>query len=682
MTREREALLDRFRAGLTRRIHIAADLLAAPTDDGSSQERLQQALGEIHTLKGESSMLGLALLAKLAHTVEAVLGAGGAGELPSAQRALSAMLDALDQANAEASDAVLSRALAQLTTSGDDGGAQPAPSDGTPSANGAEPPPRVTPAPGGTANDAARPARPTQRWTQVDATLVDKLCECVAELSSTFGQLESGVNLALEGANRASAVLDGFEKCRSLLDSATTTAWVLRLVPIEPMLRELAQHARSIGARQGKELDIRVSADGVQLERDVVDQLWDSLLHLVQNAVDHGIEPVSERGSKAPVARLVLSAESAGPRVILRVEDDGRGIDPARVRSSALARGVVDAAAVSARTDQEIYDLLFEHGFSTREEASVTSGRGVGLDVVKRRVESLGGTVELSTELGRGSRFSLSVPFAITKEKLLIVELQGVPYGVPSRVVRAVLGVDSLPTAEAGNVTRHDGEALPFRSLSLALGLGAAASEAFGLVLELSGKRWAVGVGRVVGERELIRRPAEPLLARTGIGASAVLEDGRVVLLPELNFLQRALRVMGPGAPAPELPPEREVRRDRVLIVDDSPVVRGLVSEILSDAGLSVETAEDGAAAWEIIQRQEPDLLVSDVEMPRMTGLELLSHVRTRTQRLPVVLLTTRGSIEDRRRATTLGANAYLVKTDFQSDKLLDVVRRFVRVRA
>jgi CheY-like chemotaxis protein len=161
-----------------------------------------------------------------------------------------------------------------------------------------------------------------------------------------------------------------------------------------------------------------------------------------------------------------------------------------------------------------------------------------------------------------------------------------------------------------------------------------------------------------------------------------VLEDGRVVLLPELNFLQRALRAASSGAASSARPAAREIRQDRVLVVDDSPVVRDLVSEILSGAGLSVETAEDGAVAWESIQRQEPDLVVSDVEMPRMTGLELLGHVRTRTQRLPVVLLTTRGSLEDRRRATTLGANAYLVKTDFQSDKLLDVVRRFVRLRA
>jgi chemotaxis protein histidine kinase CheA len=672
LTREREALLDRFRAGLRRRVQVASELLSGSAGDLPSEERLQQALGEIHTLKGESSMLGLATLAKLAHTIETVLAENGAEQLPRAARALAGMLEALDQARAEAAEARFGQALTELTR---EDGAAPALDQHAPS-------PARAPEPSGEAPEAARPARPAQRWTQVDATLIDKLCECVAELSSSFGQLEAGTRLALRGAHSAASVVEGFEKCRALLDSATTTAWVLRLVPIEPMLRELSQHARSIADRQGKELDVQVMADGVQLERDVVDQLWDSLLHLVQNAVDHGIEPVAQRGAKPPVATLRLSAESVGPSVILRVEDDGRGIDPAHVKSSAISRGLVDATVLGNASDQEVFELLFEHGFSTREEASVTSGRGVGLDVVKRRIEALGGNVELSTELGRGSRFSLSVPFAITKEKLLIIELENVPYGLPSRVVHAVLGADALPTADALDVIRHNGEALPFRSLSSTLGVGSANHETFGLVLELSGKRWAVGVARVIGERELIRRPAEPLLARTGIGASAVLEDGRVVLLPELNFLQRALRAASPGAESSARPAERELRQDRVLVVDDSPVVRDLVSEILSGAGLSVETAEDGAAAWESIQRQEPDLLVSDVEMPRMTGLELLGHVRTRTQRLPVVLLTTRGSLEDRRRATTLGANAYLVKTDFQSDKLLDVVRRFVRLRA
>jgi CheY-like chemotaxis protein/chemotaxis signal transduction protein len=299
--------------------------------------------------------------------------------------------------------------------------------------------------------------------------------------------------------------------------------------------------------------------------------------------------------------------------------------------------------------------------------------------VVKQRVESLGGNVSMQSHLGHGTRFTLTVPSAITKEKLLVIELGGAPYGLPVRVVRAVLSSEALPQPGADSVVRHDGELMPFRSLCDALGLPHDPEETVVLILELSGRRFGAGVRRVIGERELIRRPAEKLLHNTGIGASSVLEDGRMVLLPELNFVGRALRARL-GQPVPGALGE-ERRRQRVLIADDSPVVRELVAEILSGAGLLVEQAADGSAALESVLQAEPDLLVSDVEMPRMNGFDLLAEVRRRTQRLPVVMLSTRGSLEDRKRATRLGANAYLVKSEFHGESLLEVVRRFVNLR-
>jgi chemotaxis protein histidine kinase CheA len=422
-----------------------------------------------------------------------------------------------------------------------------------------------------------------------------------------------------------------------------------------------------------------VVSGGVQLERDVADQLWDSLLHLVQNAVDHGIESPELRGSKPPVARLLLTAESVGPSVALRVEDDGRGIDPAEVRRAAVERGVLSEEAARDLSDAATSELLFEHGFSTRREASRTAGRGVGLDVVRRRVESLGGSVSIDSRIGQGTRFTLGVPFAITKEKLLVIELCGAPYALPARVVRAVLSAEAFPKPGNDSVVKHDAETIPFRSLCDALSLPHDPSESFVLVLDLSGRKFAAGVGRIVGERDLIRRPAEKLLHQTGIGASAVLEDGRIVLLPELNYVSRALRARAGQIVPGSIEPER--RRQRVLVADDSPVVRELVTEILSAAGLQVEQANDGSAALESILTSEPDLLVSDVEMPRMNGFDLLAEVRRRTQRLPVVMLSTRGSAEDRKRATRLGANAYLVKTEFHSESLLEVVRRFVSIK-
>lgn len=655
MTQPREALLARFRAGLVERVRTTQRLVDELQSTGDP-ERLKLALGELHTLKGESRMLGLAELSELAHALETEL--GGERRFSLALGAFDAMLTSLTSGGDEALRSALHVLRGEPTTSA-----------AAPSVVAA-PEPVALPEKG----------KKSQRFMQVDAALIDLLCERVAELTAAFGQLETSASGSFGAQRQQNAKLtDGFERCRALLDEATSTAWTLRLVPIEPLLEELARHARHGAEQQNKLVEVQAKGGGVQLERDVADQLWDSLLHLVQNAVDHGIERPEERDGKPPVAKLRLSAESVGPSVVLHVEDDGRGIDATEVRKVAVERGVVTAEAARELTDDQAADLLFEHGFSTRSVASRTSGRGVGLDVVRRRIESLGGNVSLETELGFGTRFSLSVPFAITKEKLLVIELSGAPYGFPARVVRAVLGTGAVPQPGQDSVVRHNGETLPFRHLCEALSLPQVEPDSAILVLEISGRKFAASVGRIVGERELIRRPAEKLLHQTGIGASAVLEDGRIVLLPELNYVHRALRARA-GQLVPGTAPEQR-RRQRVLVADDSPVVRELVTEILSAAGLIVEQAQDGSSALDSILQSEPDLVVSDVEMPRMSGFDLLAEVRKRTQRLPVIMLSTRGSIEDRKRATRLGANAYLVKTEFHSESLLEAVRRFVNLR-
>jgi two-component system chemotaxis sensor kinase CheA len=664
MTQPREALLARFRAGLVERVRSTQRLVDSFRAT-SDPESLRQALGELHTLKGESRMLGLVELSELAHALETELGTEQRFSL--ALGAFDAMLSSL----ATPGDSAEIRAVLELLKSESQHSLPPGP-ESRPGEAPAPPPP-----------EAPERSKATERFMQVDATLIDLVCERVAELTAAFGQLETAADDVIdrrEHRAKTAKLTDAFERCRSLLDEATSTAWTLRLVPIEPLLEELSRHARRAADQANKQVAVHTSGGGVQLERDVADQLWDSLLHLVQNAVDHGLEAPDARGSKPRVASLSLKAESVGPSVVLRVGDDGRGIDAAEVRRVARERGVISEETAREMTDAQATELLFEHGFSTRSVASRTSGRGVGLDVVRRRVESLGGSVGIESRQGHGTTFSLTVPFAITKEKLMVVELSGAPYGLPARVVRAVLPSDALPKPGQDSVVRYDGELLPFRSLCEALSLPQTDGETFGLVLELSGRKLAASVGRIVGERDLIRRPAERLLHQTGIGASAVLEDGRIVLLPELNYVNRALRARAGGVVPGTV--EQERRRQRVLVADDSPVVRELVTEILTAAGLLVDQAKDGATALESILQAEPDLLVSDIEMPRMNGFDLLAEVRRRSQRLPVIMLSTRGSVEDRKRATRLGANAYLVKTEFHSESLLEVVRRFVNVRA
>jgi CheY-like chemotaxis protein len=299
---------------------------------------------------------------------------------------------------------------------------------------------------------------------------------------------------------------------------------------------------------------------------------------------------------------------------------------------------------------------------------------------VRRQLDGLWGSVRIASTPREGTRFVLTVPFTITKERSLVVGVGSGLFGFPARIVRAVLGAHEIPppAPDRRSILRFEEETMPLVSLARALELPATTKDTAALVLELSGRRFGVGVPQIVGDSELIRRPADALLGTlTGVAATALLDDGRLVLMLDLGFLFRVLREVG-ARPIPVPSAPAVLRRRRVLVADDSPVVCQLVQEILVSAGYSVQVVHDGTDALAAIREAEPDLVMSDMEMPNMNGFELLAEIRRRTQKLPVIMLTTRGSVDDRQRATELGANAYLLKTGFKSQALLDLVTRFL----
>jgi two-component system chemotaxis sensor kinase CheA/two-component system sensor histidine kinase and response regulator WspE len=437
------------------------------------------------------------------------------------------------------------------------------------------------------------------------------------------------------------------------------------------------RHARELALQQGKRLRIQIEAAGAQVERSILDELGEPLAHLVRNAVDHGIEAPSERGDKDPEARLVLHAEPSGANVVLSIIDDGRGIDPAAVRAAAVRRGLMSAEAAEHFGDREALELIFQHGFSTRTAVTDLSGRGVGLDVVRSVIEKLGGTVTVTSEPGKGTRFVLSIPTRLSLERALVLECGGALYGIPSRQVLEVTHrTDGAVTpVPGGEVVRYRDESLPYRSLSALLS-SEAVEEPWLLVIVVGMRRWALGCHSIVGEFDLVRQPPDRLLQSSAhVGGSATLDDGRLVLLLSLAALVRRaavpLRAPVARASAPKRP-------GRILVVDDSEIIRDLVTHVLRDAGFEVHAAADGGAALALIDSNLPDAILADVEMPVMDGFELLRRVRASWPDLPVVMLTTRSSPEDRSRSAALGANAHLVKSGFQEATLLQTIRGLV----
>jgi CheY-like chemotaxis protein len=376
--------------------------------------------------------------------------------------------------------------------------------------------------------------------------------------------------------------------------------------------------------------------------------------------------------------------------VVLSVADDGRGIDLEAVRRTAVRRGVLTAEQAADAVEGELLDLLFSHGFSTRERAGELSGRGVGLDAMRGAVEALGGFVTLSTELGKGTRFSLTVPTSISKEAAVITEVAGSSWAVPSRYVLEVVRIadQSLSPAARGEglVFPFRGEDVPLVSLAELLAPGGASMrrvDRVAAVVDAGVGRVALGLPMLVGERELVRRAVDPVVAAVGyLAGSATLDDGRLVLillLPGLLRMASAIAERGSPASSSAAPRVPVAARTRVLVVDDSPIVCELVAELLEAAGLAPRTALGGRAALELLGTQSFEVVLTDLDMPGMDGLELLERIRAGWPALPVVVLSARERPSELARATDLGAAAFLAKSEFHTATLVQTLRKVAK---
>ena len=685
----REALIGRYRAGSMDRLKRLGVTLLELADGAKDAEKVKEVARELHTLKGESRMLGFARTAEVTHQIESFFLAArdDEGGVPKAAcMAVVGALEGLKRAVAEERDeGLVNGALADASARvrPKDDGEQPAsavPPDQVsttatvPSAVGPEP----------SAPSAPAAAHPTpEKWVQLNAQRVDLLVEELADFSARFRPLwwrvktlaQSGEN-ATSSATELRGLVEDFDRCQSQLSDITASAWALRLIPVEPMLVDLGSHARALASEQDKQLRVVVQAHGAQLERAVLDSLEDPLLHLVRNAVDHGLEVPDARGTKPRECTLRLHAQSEGHEVVISVADDGRGIEPGAVRDAAVRRGVMSRSEADALSDASAAELLFNHGFSTRADVTDVSGRGVGLDVVRTALEALGGTVMLSSTPGAGTTFLLTVPSTITKERVLVMEVDGALYALPSRQVLEVMRLADARPAEglSGMTVRHEDDVLPLWPL-MAAPEGPSTPHPWVVVVDGGNQHWAFSVPTIVGQQEIIRRPVDAAAAAaTRVSAAGSLDDGRLVLILSLVAVVRDKRRSG----ATTVPKAAPARLQSVLVVDDSMVVRDLLTDLLRGAGFHVRTAENGRAGLGAVEVEVPDIILSDIDMPVMDGFEFLGAVRARLPTTPVLMLSTRASAEDRERASNLGANGYLVKSQFEETALVETVRRYL----
>jgi chemosensory pili system protein ChpA (sensor histidine kinase/response regulator) len=481
-----------------------------------------------------------------------------------------------------------------------------------------------------------------------------------------------------------------------------------RMKPFAETTDRLFRAVREIAIKCGKQAQLQVEGKEILIDKMIVDQLYDPMTHLVNNAITHGIEPPEVRlaAGKPAVGRITIRAFHQGNQTVVSVSDDGAGIDPQRVKAKAIKQGMLTAAQAQRMSRSEVYDLLFMPGFSTQEQATEYAGRGVGMNVVQTSLQEIRGTVSIDSTIGKGTVFTIRLPLVLSISKALTCisdrariafPMDGVEDMIDVPRDQVTAGADGLPCIE------WRGSVLPFRPLRDLLAynrhLGRGSVYGFNtdddmisvIVLRSAGNFLAVQVDQVSTEQEIVIKPLEgPVPKPIGIAGATVLGDGRIVAIADvlelIDLATGRLRKEAGGTfwdESERATQEAEIEKTEptVLIVDDSITVRSLLSITFEKSGYRVEEARDGKEAWEKMKSGLPcDIVFCDIEMPRMDGLELLSRMQKDAVlcELPIAMLTSRGADRHRQMAYSLGAKGYFTKP-YLEEQLLDAASRMLK---
>lgn len=466
------------------------------------------------------------------------------------------------------------------------------------------------------------------------------------------------------------------------------TALACRMRPFADVLAGQARMVRDLGRSLGKQVRLEIEGEKTQVDRDVLEKLEAPLTHLLRNAVDHGIEMPEQRllAGKPAEGLIRLRASHQAGLLVLELSDDGNGVDLARLRDSIVERNLSPLETALRLSEEELLTFLFLPGFSLRDKVTEVSGRGVGLDAVQHMVRQLRGAVVLEQTAGQGSRFHLEVPLTLSVVRSLVVEVGEEAYAFPLAHIERMcdLEPDEIVQLEGRQHFWHEGRHVGLVAASQLLQRPPGQTSQDTLKVVVIRERdavYGIAVERFIGERTLVVLPLDDRLGKVqDISAGALLDDGSVVLIVDVEDMLRSVdKLLNTGRLeriARRAQQTVEAARKRILVVDDSLTVRELQRKLLLNRGYEVAVAVDGMDGWNALRSEDFDLLITDIDMPRMDGIELVTLLRrdTRLQSLPVMVVSYKDREEDRRRGLDAGADYYLAKASFHDDALLDAV--------
>jgi chemosensory pili system protein ChpA (sensor histidine kinase/response regulator) len=483
-----------------------------------------------------------------------------------------------------------------------------------------------------------------------------------------------------------------------------------RMVPFSQIAERLPRAVRDIALKYGKQAELEVEGNETLIDKVILEQLYDPMTHLVNNAITHGIETSEERVAKGKAAagKISIRAFHQGNQTVITVSDDGAGIDPEKVKAKAIANGLITPAEADSMARLDVFNLIFQPGFSTKEQVDQFAGRGIGMDVVLTSLKQMRGVIHTDSHLGKGTTFTIRLPLTLSICKALCCVSDKARIAFPMDGVEQMMDIpvdEVVANAEGQTCIPWRDSLLPFRPLKELLGftrqLGRGSiygssreDNAISIVVLRSADMFfALQVDQVLGEQEIVIKQFEaPAPKPAGIAGATILGDGRIMpiadVLELIDLSVGRIQKDGRGTvwsprhiPAPPVPVAPVKTEPLVLIVDDSITVRELLSMTFTNAGYRVEQARDGQEAWDKLRDGLPcDLVFCDIEMPRMDGLELLSRMQKeeRLSQLPIAMLTSRGSDRHRQMALQLGASGYFTKP-YLEEALLDGAQRMLK---
>ena len=466
------------------------------------------------------------------------------------------------------------------------------------------------------------------------------------------------------------------------------TALACRMRPFADVLAGQVRMVRDLGRSLGKQVRLEIEGEKTQVDRDVLEKLEAPLTHLLRNAVDHGIETPEQRvlAGKPAEGLIRLRASHQAGLLVLELSDDGNGVDLERLRGTIVDRHLSPLETALRLSEEELLTFLFLPGFSLRDKVTEVSGRGVGLDAVQHMVRQLRGAVVLEQTAGQGSRFHLEVPLTLSVVRSLVVEVGEEAYAFPLAHIERMcdLAPDDIVQLEGRQHFWHEGRHVGLVAASQLLQRPPGQGNQETLKVVVIRERdavYGIAVERFIGERTLVVLPLDARLGKVqDISAGALLDDGSVVLIVDVEDMLRSVdKLLNTGRLeriARRAQQTQEAARKRILVVDDSLTVRELQRKLLLNRGYEVAVAVDGMDGWNALRSEDFDLLITDIDMPRMDGIELVTLLRrdTRLQSLPVMVVSYKDREEDRRRGLDAGADYYLAKASFHDDALLDAV--------